>query len=52
MGRTKGSKNILKQPEAIALSDAEKLSLVADLLLELIIDELAIKKRQKPCKTT
>lgn len=50
MGRTKGSKNILKQPKPIALTDTEKLSLIADLLLELVIDEFAQKSRPKQCK--
>jgi hypothetical protein len=47
MGRKKGSKNIEKQPEPVALSDDEKLSLVANLLLELIVDELTPKVREE-----
>lgn len=50
MGRKKGSKNVPKQPKPIALSDQEKLSLIADLLLELVVDEIA-KERMQPCQT-
>ncbi len=41
MGRTKGSLNKPKQLEAMALSEDVRLSLIADILLELVIDELA-----------
>lgn len=51
MGRTKGSLNRPKQPETMALSEDEKLSLIADLLLELVMDELTKQTGQTPCKT-
>lgn len=51
MGRKKGSKNILHHPEAVALSDANKINLIADLLLELVIDELATEQEALSCKT-
>ena len=51
MGRTKGSLNKPKQPETMALSEDEKLSLIADLLLELVMDELTKQTGQTPCKT-
>lgn len=50
MGRTKGSLNRPKQPEAMALSEDEKLSLIADLLLELVLDELTKQEDCEPCK--
>lgn len=51
MGRKKGSKNILHQPEAVALSDSEKIDLIANLLLELVIDEFATEQEALSCKT-
>jgi hypothetical protein len=50
MGRIKGSKNKLKQPKAVTLSDTEKIDFVADLLLELVIDEFASSQESQPCQ--
>lgn len=35
----------------MALSEDEKLSLIADLMLELVMDELAKQGEDEPCKT-
>ena len=51
MGRHKGSINTPKQSELITLSEEEKLSLVADLLLELVIDEFNKNRKTESCKT-
>lgn len=51
MGRTKGSLNKPRQPESMVLSEDEKLSLIADLLLELVIDEFAKQEGRLTCKT-
>ncbi|MFT4532071.1 MAG: hypothetical protein ACI9T8_000079 [Candidatus Saccharimonadales bacterium] len=49
MGRTKGSKNLaVKVPDPLLLSDEEKIALIADLLVELTIDELSKLKDKKP----
>ena len=50
MGRTKGSLNRPKELETTALSEDEKLSLIANLLLELVMDELT-QKEEASCKT-
>jgi hypothetical protein len=40
MGRTLGAKNIsITPPSEIVLSDTEKISFIADLLLEIVLDE-------------
>lgn len=45
MGRTTGSKNKEKKlPDSVLLSDEEKLALIADMLVELTVDELSKAK--------
>jgi hypothetical protein len=40
MGRTKGTTNRNKQPIELGMSEEERLNLLADLILEVVTDEL------------
>lgn len=51
MSRAKGTVNKLKPSESSLLGEDEKLSLLADLLLDLVMDEL-VKPKEEPCVTT
>jgi hypothetical protein len=39
MGRTKGATNQEKQPDTIAMPEEQRVNLIADLILEIILEE-------------
>lgn len=43
MGRTKGAQNKTKQPEILTMSVEQRIDLLANIILEIVIEEQAIK---------
>lgn len=43
MGRTKGTQNKSKQPEVLSMSTEQRVNLLADIILEIVMEEQAAK---------